>query len=36
VADGPTAELLQDESLMERHGLEVPYSAPSVSTQTGC
>jgi cobalt/nickel transport system ATP-binding protein len=24
VADGPTAALLQDESLMERHGLEVP------------
>ena len=25
VADGPTAELLQDEGLMERHGLETPY-----------
>jgi cobalt/nickel transport system ATP-binding protein len=24
VADGPTASLLKDESLMERHGLEVP------------
>jgi cobalt/nickel transport system ATP-binding protein len=24
VADGPTARLLQDEALMERHGLEVP------------
>jgi len=24
VADGPTAELLQDEGLMDRHGLEVP------------
>jgi cobalt/nickel transport system ATP-binding protein len=24
VADGPTAELLQDETLMDRHGLEVP------------
>jgi cobalt/nickel transport system ATP-binding protein len=24
VADGPTAELLQDQALMERHGLEVP------------
>ncbi len=24
VADGPTAELLRDEALMERHGLEVP------------
>jgi cobalt/nickel transport system ATP-binding protein len=28
VADGPTAELLRDEALMERHGLEVPYSVP--------
>jgi cobalt transport protein ATP-binding subunit len=35
VADGPTAELLQDEALMERHGLEVPYSALPVPTQTG-
>ena len=26
VADGPTTELLQDQALMERHGLEVPYS----------
>jgi cobalt/nickel transport system ATP-binding protein len=26
VADGPTTELLQDKTLMERHGLEVPYS----------
>jgi cobalt/nickel transport system ATP-binding protein len=25
VADGPTAGLLQDQGLMERHGLEVPY-----------
>jgi cobalt/nickel transport system ATP-binding protein len=25
VADGPTAELLQDEALMERHGLETPH-----------
>jgi cobalt/nickel transport system ATP-binding protein len=25
VADGPTAELLADELLMERHGLEVPW-----------
>ena len=24
VADGPTTELLQDQALMERHGLEVP------------
>jgi cobalt transport protein ATP-binding subunit len=29
VADGPTTELLQDEALMERHGLEVPYAHPS-------
>lgn len=34
VADGPTAELLRDEALMDRHGLEVPYSAPpSVRSQ---
>jgi cobalt/nickel transport system ATP-binding protein len=26
VADGPTTGLLQDQALMERHGLEVPYS----------
>ena len=26
VADGPTTELLQDQAMMERHGLEVPYS----------
>ena len=26
VADGPTTGLLQDEVLMERHGLEVPYA----------
>ena len=26
VADGPTTGLLQDEALMERHGLEIPYS----------
>ena len=26
VADGPTTGLLQDKALMERHGLEVPYS----------
>jgi cobalt/nickel transport system ATP-binding protein len=26
VADGPTTELLQDEELMENHGLERPYS----------
>jgi len=26
VADGPTARLLQDEVLMDRHGLETPYS----------
>lgn len=26
VADGPTAELLSDEALMERHGLEVPFT----------
>ena len=30
VADGPTLELLQDTSLMERHGLEVPYAPPQV------
>jgi energy-coupling factor transporter ATP-binding protein EcfA2 len=35
VADGPTAELLRDEALMERHGLEVPYSAPPVPAQPG-
>ncbi len=29
VADGPTTGLLQDEALMERHGLEVPYGHPS-------
>ncbi|NQS92036.1 MAG: ATP-binding cassette domain-containing protein [Chloroflexi bacterium] len=27
VADGPTAELLQDDSLLEAHGLESPYLA---------
>jgi cobalt/nickel transport system ATP-binding protein len=33
-ADGPTVDLLQDEVLMDRHGLEVPYSpAPNVSTR---
>jgi cobalt/nickel transport system ATP-binding protein len=26
VSEGPTTALLQDEALMERHGLEVPYS----------
>jgi cobalt/nickel transport system ATP-binding protein len=26
VSDGPTASLLQDEALMERHGLEIPYA----------
>ena len=26
VADGPTAELLADEPLLERHGLESPYA----------
>jgi cobalt/nickel transport system ATP-binding protein len=26
VADGPTIELLRDQALMERHGLEAPYS----------
>jgi cobalt/nickel transport system ATP-binding protein len=39
VADGPTAGLLQDEALMERHGLEVPYSyfSPSdLPTNKGC
>jgi cobalt/nickel transport system ATP-binding protein len=25
-ADGPTAQLLQDEALMEQHGLEVPFA----------
>ena len=25
-ADGPTRELLADAALMEKHGLEVPYS----------
>ena len=29
-ADGPTALLLQDEELMDRHGLEVPYAIPYV------
>jgi len=28
VADGPTVELLSDEELMNRHGLEVPYLPP--------
>jgi cobalt/nickel transport system ATP-binding protein len=28
VTDGPTAKLLQDKALMERHGLEVPYALP--------
>ena len=28
VADGPTAQLLQDEALMERHGLETPCVLP--------
>lgn len=32
VADGPTVQLLQDQALMERHGLEVPFAlAPLVS-----
>ena len=26
VADGPTRDLLADAALMEKHGLEVPYS----------
>jgi cobalt/nickel transport system ATP-binding protein len=29
VADGLTTGLLQDQALMERHGLEVPYSHPT-------
>ena len=29
VANGPTAEILGDESLMERHGLETPYWNPA-------
>jgi cobalt/nickel transport system ATP-binding protein len=29
VADGPTAVLLQDEALMEAHGLEVPILPPA-------
>lgn len=33
VADGPTAKLLQDAPLMERHGLETPYLAPNVSAR---
>ncbi|NLX42672.1 MAG: ABC transporter ATP-binding protein [Chloroflexi bacterium] len=28
VADGPTGQLLQDEPLLTRHGLETPYSTP--------
>jgi cobalt/nickel transport system ATP-binding protein len=32
VADGPTAVLLQDQELMDRHGLETPYSAPTVAS----
>ncbi len=28
VVEGPTPRLLQDQALMERHGLEVPYSYP--------
>lgn len=34
VADGPTLELLQDTSLMERHGLEVPYAPSQVQDAT--
>ena len=33
VADGTTVELLQDIALMERHGLEIPYSLPEVFTE---
>jgi cobalt/nickel transport system ATP-binding protein len=29
VADGPTTGLLQDQALMEHHGLEVPYTRPA-------
>jgi cobalt/nickel transport system ATP-binding protein len=39
VADGPTAGLLQDQVLMEEHGLEVPYSYLSpadLPTNKGC
>jgi energy-coupling factor transporter ATP-binding protein EcfA2 len=25
VADGPTADILNDEALLEKHGLEAPY-----------
>jgi cobalt/nickel transport system ATP-binding protein len=28
VADGPTAELLRDEPLLEAHGLESPFRLP--------
>jgi len=36
VADGPTVELLSDEELMNRHGLEVPYPPPpGVADDTG-
>jgi cobalt transport protein ATP-binding subunit len=35
VSEGPTSRLLQDEALMERHGLEVPYShLPPADLQT--
>ena len=39
VADGSTTKLLQDQVLMERHGLEVPYSYLSLAdlpTDQGC
>jgi cobalt/nickel transport system ATP-binding protein len=39
VADGPTTGLLQDQALMEHHGLEVPYSYLSpadLPTNKGC
>jgi cobalt/nickel transport system ATP-binding protein len=28
VADGPSAELLRDEALLEAHGLESPFRLP--------
>ena len=35
VADGPSAELLQDEPLLETHGLESPYRLPGKATDAG-